>query len=178
MEKLELTNIDEKVASLFIKDENGVIVPDKTLDFIVDALNTNIEKAQEDDKKFREALKKFMVDNGLISATTDKYNVSLVVPKDKESFNAEEFVKNESHEIVDGFAKISKTKEFNEEILKEKYPEIYDACCEEFLNIEVDTKALKKYYENIFNKYNIITPATGKTTLRIAEKNTGKKAKK
>mgnify|MGYP004655321405 CR=1 FL=1 len=176
MIKYEMDEVEEVLPSL-IQKKDGVVVIDALFENILDNLESNVAEAENDKKVFKTALLKYMRDHDIYTASTDKYTISQVVPKEKSEFNKEKFIQEQPDDIIEGFSTINEVKVFNEQILKEKYPEIYDECCETQYDVEVDTKKLSKAYPEIFDKYNVIIPATSDVTLRITDK-TAKKGKK
>ena len=176
MIKYEMDEVEEVLPSL-IQKKDGVVVIDALFENILDNLENNVTEAENDKKVFKAALLKYMRDHDIYTASTDKYTISQVVPKEKSEFNKEKFIQEQPDDIIEGFSTINEVKVFNEQILKEKYPEIYDECCETQYDVEVDTKKLSKAYPEIFDKYNVIIPATSDVTLRITDK-TAKKGKK
>lgn len=176
MIKYEMDEVEEVLPSL-IQKKDGVVVVDALFENILDNLKNNVAEAENDEKTFRAALLKYMRDHDIYTARTDKYTISQVIPKEKSEFNKEKFIQEQPDDIIEGFSSISEVKVFNEQILKEKYPEIYEECCESQYNVEVDTKKLSEVYPEIFDKYNVIIPATSDVTLKITDK-TAKKGKK
>ena len=146
---------------------NDVPQINPSLEKMLDDFTTIKQQFEESEKAFRSKLLGAMQENGIYSASVGKYKITCVSPKNKETFNSDEFILNESEDIVKLFTTFETTETFNIEKLKEKYPEIYKECCNEETTAIVDVKKLGKNFPDIYNKYVTIIPGEGSSYIKI-----------
>lgn len=146
---------------------NDVPQINPSLEKMLDEFTTIKQQFEETEKEFRSKLLNAMQENGIYSASIGKYKITCVSPKNKETFNSDEFILNETEDVVKLFTTFETVESFNLEKLKEKYPEIYKECCNEETIATVDIKKLSKNFPDIYNKYVTIIPGEGTSYIKI-----------
>lgn len=160
----------ETKQNLLVLDEKGALVNaeevEKLLSFTLEA----VEKAKSDLENVRKELLQAMLETGLDSAKIGKYNVSVVKPKDTETFDDAAFAATESSEVVSQFANIKVIDlPFDVNRFKADHPELYEEYSGHDEVMEIDEKKLKKTLPEVYKKFLTVTPSQRETTLRIAE---------
>ena len=131
---------------------------DDTLDLVNDA--------EQVEKELREAILEAMKVNGIFTAKVGKYTISQVVPKDTVTFDYETF-KKENANLVETFSSTTETESFDMELLKSKYPAIYDEIHKVNKVTVIDTKKLEKAVPDIYHKYTTCVKSEKPITLAI-----------
>lgn len=157
MENLDLVVVENNVVNQ--ENLNKVLVELKEI-------KKNLE---EYEKNLKTKLMDTMIKNGETNYKLNNFNVSLVVGKDEEVFNKNEFVKKESDEILALFTEFTETKEFDLEKFKKENPEMYKKYTKINTTFDVDTKKLSKNFPEIYKKYITVVPSTRKPTIAFKE---------
>lgn len=153
---------------------NEIVATQKVDDFLnqVNAFNEKIKKAEDE---FRKSLLELMKENGVQNIKTDKYTISLVIPKSSVVFDKEKFEEENPFEAADYITFKNSTSVDTERLIKEnpelakKYVVIHQESTVDLANLEKKEKAL-------YDKYATIIPSTKEIGLRIVA-NTSKTKK-
>lgn len=164
--ELDINELDSKIDNFVILKNNK-----KELSPSIEQLIDRVMKYKDDvemlEKKLREAILMAMINNNISSSKLGKYNISQVIPKDKISFNAEEFILNESEDIVKNVSSIEIKETFDVDRFKEENKDIYNKYLNKEFLYKVDDVKLSKFLPDIYNKYVTKSPSNKPITLRI-----------
>lgn len=128
-----------------------------------------LNDATQVDKELREAILNAMIDNNIQTAHIGKYTISQVVPKSTITFDYESF-KSENANILPDYSTTTETESFDMDLLKSKYPDIYNEIRKVNKVTVVDTKKLEKSIPTLFQKYATEIKSDKKITLAIKTK--------
>lgn len=124
---------------------------------LLDSIETQYKDITDLRTYVNEQLLDAMLSHNLKKATVGKYIISIRENKSKWIFNYEEFVKNESPELVQAFTTTEEkeTVELDVEELKAKYPEAYKACLKTHVEktTSFNENNLWKNLNSVWSKY-------------------------
>lgn len=155
------------------KIDNFVILNDNkkelspSIEYLIDGIMKYKNDMEMLEKKLREAILMAMINNNISSSKIGKYNISQVIPRDKISFNAEEFILNESEDIIKNVSSIEIKETFDVDKFKEENKDIYNKYLKREFLYKVDDVKLSKFLPDIYNKYITKSPSDKPITLRI-----------
>lgn len=136
---------------LVLKVENGKLVCNIVE---VDAVINTVIKALDDAKKTEEELRKKLLEammaTGTLTLKLPNYTVSQVLPKKLVEFNHDEFVRNESGDLITAFTEKCDDG-FDVTKFKNENPELYKKYCTP--TFIIDYKRLSKVLPDVYNKY-------------------------
>lgn len=167
-EEYDMNYVDNSIENIpIVTTENDVTHLSQEVIDKLDELNALKCQIDEEEKALKAKIKDYLEKTGTKSLAYKNYQISLVQPKDIETFDKDSFIANESIDVINKFAIVEFNNVLDETKLQTQYPEVYKDCCKEETHFEVDTKKLKKYLEPTFNKYNKVEPSNKPTTIRI-----------
>ena len=167
MEEMKL--VDDYVNKLTKVENNVVVLDEDVVSSLIEQINNNIEFANNQNNKLREALLKAMQDNNIYSTKVGQFTISQVIPKNTITFDKEKFLLEESIDVCNAFTTINTTQVFDIEKFKVEQPEMYLKYCTNEDETIVDTNKLEKTLPNIFKKYSAEIVSTRKPTIAIKQ---------
>lgn len=154
---------------LIVKTEEGLPTLAPQVEKMIDDTMDLVNDAEQIEKELRESILEAMKANGIFTAKVGKYTLSQVVPKDTVTFDYETF-KKENANLVESFSTTTETESFDMELLKTKYPAIYNEIRKVNKVVVIDTKRLEKGVPDIYNKYTTSVKSEKPITLAIKAK--------
>jgi len=123
-----------------------------------------------EEKDLRKQILDSMLENHIDKCETCGMTFSQVVPKAKGDFDVDNFMLNESEDIVKCFTTFEEETYFDEEAFKKDNPELYAKYIKSNIMSNVDITKLEKTLTPIFNKYYHEVQSDKPITLRIGTK--------
>lgn len=123
-----------------------------------------------EEKELRTSILQEMINNNVDKCTTDNVSFTQIIPKNKVEFNNDDFIMNESEDVVNCFTDISSEEIFNEDKFRTENPDLYKKYLDTIFHTEVDTKKLEKTMPLVYKKYAKETKSDKPISLRIAIK--------
>lgn len=133
----------------------------------IEELKSQLEK---EEKELRSSILSEMLNNNVDKCITDNVSFSQVIPKNKVEFNNDDFIMNESEDVVSCFTDISSEDVFDENKFKLENPDLYKKYVNTIFHSEVDTKKLEKTLPLVYKKYAKEIQSDKPISLRIAIK--------
>lgn len=128
-------------------------------------------KALNDEESFiRHQILDEMVANNIDRCSSCGLTFTQVIPKAKGVFDTDNFLLNESEDVIKCFTNFEENEEFDIEKFKIENHELYEKYTKKNIVPIVDTKKLQKTLEPVFKKYYSETSSDKLPTLRITTK--------
>ncbi len=153
--------------NIIITDENGRLTVSTQAVEKYQELQELIDTYTAQQKELKSNILQEMIKNKVTQSKVLGYTISLVQPKDKEIFSTEDFLHDEDIAIISLFTSFNEEKEFDVDMLKSKYPEIYNECCKTQTTYDVDVEKLKKSLPEVYKKYTKVEKSTKDATLQF-----------
>ena len=108
-----------------------------------------------------------MLEHNIDKCVVENVTFTQIIPKSKFEFNTNEFILNESEDVVKCFTTFEETEYFDaEEFIKEN-PEIYQKYLKKDVHPNVDTKKMEKSLTDVYKKYITEIPSDKPVSLRV-----------
>lgn len=155
--------------SKIVEVKNGQVSFTQDLDDIITYYELIKTIASDNVNNLRTSILDAMKKYDIYTASLPEHTLSLVFHKDIETFNSEEFIKNEAKSLVDAFSEKEDIEEFNLELFKIENPELYNKYIIKKTNYIIDEKKLSKVLKSVYDKYVVITKVDKEPYLRITK---------
>lgn len=152
-----------------LDNETGLTIVKYEIGALIKALEDEVDRANENEKKLREAILNAMRVNNIYQAKVDGYTISQVMPKSTKIFNEEEFITNVDADISAAFVSVVETDNFDLDKFKTENPELYKKYVTTTTEIRVDEKKLSKMLPSLYEKYTSEIKSDKCSTLRITK---------
>lgn len=151
-------------------NENDRLTVSKDVVLRLKEINNITTELSNEEKDLRTQILDSMLANNIDKCESCGMTFSQVVPKSKGTFNTDEFMLNESEDVVKCFTTFTEESYFDEETFKKDNPELYEKYVKRNIIPLVDTSKLEKTLTPIFNKYYTEIQSDKPISLRIGTK--------
>jgi len=155
---------------IFDKDEKGRLTVSKAAVSRLKQISEISDELSKEENSIRQSILNGMVENHIDKCTQDGMTFTQVMPKAKGTFDVDNFLLNETEDVVKCFTTFDEESYFDEEAFKNENPELYKKYVKTNIIPNVDTKKLQKTLQPVFDKYYHEEPSNKPATLRITVK--------
>lgn len=155
---------------IFETNEEGRLTVSKEAAMRLHEIDNEVTALNDEENLIRHQILDGMVANNIDRCSSCGLTFTQVMPKAKGLFDTDNFLLNESEDVVKCFTTFEEQEEFDFETFKKENPEVYKKYTKQIIIPTVDTKKLQKTLEPVFKKYYSEEPSNKPVTLRITSK--------